>query len=153
MFRRHFTQRGSAIIFAIGFMAVLLIITVASGSFMQNQLRSSATARQRVAAEYRAQAGMNQAIAWFAARPYVMPQASSLTSSVPVTWNVNPVQLPGNHPENYTDAAGNSQSGVVSGTTGTTKGYSYYFTSLSTKGYSVVASLMSRNPEIWELIS
>jgi hypothetical protein len=134
-------------------MVVLLIITAVSVSFMQSQLRSSATARQRVAAEYRAQAGLNQAIAWFGAWPYVMPQASSLTSSVPVSWTANPVQLPGNHPDTYTDAAGNSQSGVRLGTTGTTQGYQQYFTSPSTNGYSVVASLISQNPEVWELIS
>jgi Tfp pilus assembly protein PilX len=154
MFQRHFTQRGSALIFAIGFMVVLLIITAVSVSFMQSQLRSSATARQRVAAEYRAQAGLNQAIAWFGAWPYVLPQASTpLTWSVPVSWTANPVQLPGNHPDTYVDATGNSQSGVVWGTTGATQGYRQYFTSPSTNGYNVVASLISQNPEVWELIS
>ena len=142
--------RGSALIFAIGFMVVVLIIAAGVHHLVLSQLRGSGALRRRVAAEYLAQAGVARTLAWFNSQGYQLPQTSDVTATVPVrlTSNNAPVVLPTNHPSSYTDATGRSQSEVVAN-------YNSYATTQGTSAgtFSVVASLIASQPETWELIA
>ena len=148
--RRFAAQQGSALIFALGFMVVMLIIAFGVHTLVTNQLKASGAFRQRVTAEYLAQGGVARAIAWFSTQSYLPPQSSSLTATVPVklTSNSTAVVLPSNHPDNYTDASGVARTSMVTS-------YNSYLTSQSAPGgsYNVTASLMNGQPETWELLA
>lgn len=96
------------------------------------------------------QCGVARAIGWFGAQGYLLPQASSLTTTVPVqlTANNRPVVLPSNHPDSYTDLLGVSHSGVV-------RSFNTYLTAQRASGgtYSVTASLINAHPETGELLA
>lgn len=147
---RRLDRRGSALILAMGFMVVVLIVALGVHILVTGQLRSSGDLRQRVAAEYLAQGGVAQAVAWFNSQGYLLPQSSMLIASVPVrlAGDSAPVVLPANHPDGYTDMTGQTRSGVVTG-------YNSYLTAHSLGGgtYSTVASLISLSPEVWELLA
>jgi hypothetical protein len=98
MTQRHLiNQRGSAIIFAIGFMMVALVVALGVQTLVVEQLQLSGMLRQRVSAEYLAQAGVARAVGWFKSQGYIIPRAASLTATVPVelTSNYAAVVLPG----------------------------------------------------------
>jgi Tfp pilus assembly protein PilX len=143
-------NRGSALIFALGFMTVVLIIALGVHTLVGVELRGAGTQRRRVVAEYLAEGALARTIGWFGTQGYVLPQPTLLISAVPVRLasNNNAVVLPTNHPNDYTDAAGAARRGVVTG-------YSSFLTSQSIGGgsYSVSASLMSTQPETWEVIA
>jgi len=131
--------RGSALIFALGFMTVVLVIALGIHSLVGVELRSSGAQRRRVAATYLAKGGLARAIGWFRSAGYRLPQATLFTNAVPVKLASNnaAVLLPGNHPDKYTDTGGTSRNGVVSS-------FNSYLTSQTVGGgkYSVTASLM-----------
>jgi len=143
-------ERGSALVFALGFMSVVLIIALGMHTLVTTQLRSAGTLRQRTTAQYLAEGGVQRATAWFKTQGYRLPAATSVTATVPVklTSNNNPVILPSNHPNNYTDAGGAAKSGVLTA-------YNSLLTNQSMGGgrYSVTASLVATNPETWELLA
>jgi Tfp pilus assembly protein PilX len=143
-------QRGSALIFAMGFMVVVLVIATGTHNLVLSQLQSSGALRRRVTAEYLAQAGVARTIGWFNTQNYQLPQASSLTATVPakLTSNSTAVVLPSNHPTSYTDALGTSKSNVVAS-------YNSFVTAQGTSAgtFSVVASLLDSAPETWEIVA
>lgn len=143
-------ERGSALVFALGFMSVVLIIALGIHTLVTTQLRAAGTLRQRTAAQYLAEGGVHRATAWFKTQGYRLPAATTLTASVPVklTSNNNPVVIPSNHPNNYTDTGGAAKSAVVTA-------YGSVLTNQSLGGgrYSVTASLVATTPETWELLA
>ena len=143
-------RRGSALVFALGFMTVVLIIALGIHTLVTTQLRAAGTLRQRTTAQYLGEGGVQRAAAWFKTQGYTLPSATQLTATVPVklSGNNNPVVLPSNHPDSYTDAGGASKSGVV-------KAYNGVLTGQAIGGgrYSVTASLIVSNPETWELLA
>jgi hypothetical protein len=148
--RHRINQQGSAIIFAIGFMVVTLVIALGVQTLVADQLQLSGQLRQRVTAGYLAQGGVARAIGWFKSKGYIIPQAADLTATVPVkrVSNDATVVLPSNHPDSYTDALALAESGVVSS-------FNTYLTSQTVNGgsYSVTATLMNALPETWELLA
>ncbi|MCK6553048.1 hypothetical protein L6Q96_00450 [Candidatus Binatia bacterium] len=149
--RRHpANTRGSALVFALGFMSVVLIIALGIHTLVTTQLRAAGTLRQRATAEYLAEGGVQRATAWFKTQGYSLPSATQLTATVPVnlTSNSKPVTLPGNHPNNYTDTGGLAKSGVVTAYNGSLTGQS-----VGGGRYSVNAALIATNPETWELLA
>lgn len=150
MSRSTASQRGSALIFAMGFVIVVLVIAAGVHHLVLSQLQASGTQRRRVTAEYLAQAGVARTLAWFNLQGYQLPQAANLTATVPVKLasNNTAVVLPSNHPSTYIDAFGQSKTNVVSS-------YNTYLTAQGTSAgsFSVVASLIASQPETWELIA
>lgn len=144
------SEQGSALIFALGFMVVILIIALGVHTLVGNQLKASGAFRQRVTAEYLAQGGVARAIGWFSTQSYLPPQASSLTATVPVklTSNGAAVVLPSNHPDSYTDTAGVARTNMLGS-------YNTFLTSQAVTGgsYSITASLMNMQPETWEVLA
>jgi len=148
--RRGANQRGSVMIFAIGFMVVLMVIGAGVHSQVLRQLRSSGEARQRVAAEALAEGGLARALAWFTASGYQLPTSALLIASVPATLKSNQkaLVLPTNHPDGYTDAVGQTRTGVLSA----------FNAALSAQqgasgSFDVTASLIAVQPETWEVIA
>ncbi len=143
-------EQGSALIFALGFMVVILIIALGVHTLVSNQLKASGALRQRVTAEYLAQGGVARAIGWFSTQSYLPPKTYTLTATVPVKLQSNSaaVVMPSNHPDSYTDIAGTARSGIISS-------YNSFLTSQAVTGgsYSVTASLMNVQPETWELLA
>jgi Tfp pilus assembly protein PilX len=150
MTRPAANQAGSALVFAMGFMIVVLVVAAGVQQLVLSQLRASGTLRRRVTAEYLAQAGVARTIAWFNRQGYQLPQATALTATVPVKLASSnaPVVLPSNHPSTYVDALGQSQANVVAS-------YNSFATAQGTTAgsFSVVASLIASQPETWELIA
>jgi Tfp pilus assembly protein PilX len=143
-------DRGSALLFALGFMTVVLVIALGVHTLVGIELRAAGTQRRRVAAEYLAEGALARSIGWFNTTGYRVPQTSLLTAAVPVSLaaNNNPVVLPSNHPNGYTDAGGAARSEVVTS-------FNASLTSQSVGGgsYSVTASLMNTAPETWEVVA
>lgn len=148
--RSFAAERGSALVFALGFMTVVLIIALGIHTLVTTQLRAAGSLRQRTTAEYLAEGGVQRAVAWFKTHGYTLPSATQLTATVPVklAGNNNPIVLPSNHPDSYTDAGGASKSGVV-------KAYDGILTKQTMGGgrYSVTAALIASSPETWELLA
>ncbi|MGH7786728.1 MAG: DUF7305 domain-containing protein [Candidatus Binatia bacterium] len=144
-------QRGSAMILALGFLVVLMIMAAGVHGLVLGQLRASGRARQRVAAVELAEGGLARARAWFASANYQLPNPDLVSATVPVLLvsNKGAVALPSNHPDAYTDAAGAKRTAVVSS-------FGASLNNQTFKGigsFSVVASLMAASPETWELVS
>ena len=137
-------------IFALGFLVVLLVIAAGVHGTVLHQLQESGRLRRRVAAEDLADGAVARATAWFVGTGYQRPDAGALTVGVPVllTAGKQPLVLPSNHPDGYTDALGRKRSAVVSD-------FNAYLT--GQKGaagtFDVTASLMVADPETWEIVA
>lgn len=144
------SQRGSAIILALGFMTLILIIGAGVHGLVLGQLSGSGSLRERTTADYVAQGGVARAISWFTNTNYQMPQASQLSGAVPVLLGKGgpPVVLPSSHPDSYIDTFGTARVGV-------TKSFNTYLSGqrMPVGTYSVTASLIATQPETWELLA
>lgn len=144
------SERGSALIVALGFMTLILIIGAGVHGLVVGQLRGSGSLRERTAADYVAEGGIARAVAWFTNTSYQLPQTSQLSGAVPVLLGKGgqPVVLPSNHPDSYTDALGKARTGVV-------KSFDTYLTvqKMPVGKYSVTAALIATQPETWEILA
>ncbi len=144
-------QHGSALVVALSLTTILLIIGAGTAGYVVDQLRATGTSSQRVAAFYAADGGISEATAWFANQAYSLPAPSSyLDSSVPVTLkNSNTgVVLPTTHPNSYADGSGQQRSDVV-----TSFNAALTDRALGNGTFSVTATLVSLQPEQWQLLS
>jgi Tfp pilus assembly protein PilX len=144
-------QRGSATAVALGFSMVLLVVGAGTATYVLNQLHATGLSRQRLAAFYVADAGIAQATAWFGTLPYALPDPQTyLSSSVPVTFKgkTSTVALPGSHPDSYTDVSAKQRANVVAS-------FNAALTKQTLGGgtFTVTASLISVQPEQWQLLS
>ncbi|MBI4518255.1 MAG: hypothetical protein HY699_20840 [Deltaproteobacteria bacterium] len=149
--RQWTNQRGSATAVALGISTVLLVVGAGTAGYVVDQLRATGASRQRAAAFYLADAGIAQATAWFANQNYTLPATgTSLNNVVPVTLagSNTAVVLPATHPNSYTDYAGQQQSDVVTSYNSTVTGQT-----LGAGSFSVTATLISLQPEQWELLA
>ncbi len=146
----HTDQRASAMVMALGFMAVVLIIALGVHILVGDQLAASGALYQRVSAQYLAEGGIARALGWFNSQGYQLPPASSLTATVPVklSGNGTAVVLPSNHPDSYVDTLGQARTGIVSN-------YTDVLTAQPAAGgsYGVVATLIAMQPEVWEVVA
>lgn len=144
------SERGSAVIVALGFMVLVLVIGAGVQGLVAGQLRGSGSLRERTAADYLAQGGVARAVGWFQAVDYRLPRSSELQGAVPVTLveGGGAVVLPTNHPDDYVDATGRARRGVV-------KSFNSHLTGQENKvgRYNVSASLISSEPETWEVLA
>jgi hypothetical protein len=143
------SERGSAVIVALGFMVLVFVIGAGVQGLVVGQLRGSGSLRERTAADHLAQGGLARALGWFQSVDYQLPQSSQLQGAVPVTL-VNgggAVVLPTNHPDGYIDASGKARSDVV-------KSFNSYLTAQENDvgRYNVTASLIASQPETWEVL-
>lgn len=143
-------QSGSALVLALGFMVVLLVVAAGVHGLVLGQLRGAGTLNRRLAAEYVGRGGIARAIAWFTAQSYQLPRAADLEATVPVTLkgSKQAVVLPGSHPDGYVDASGKTRSGMA-------KSFAALLSQQKTAAgtYSVEAALIALQPETWELVA
>lgn len=142
--------RGSVLTVTLGFMVVLLVIAAGVHGLVLAEIRGSGALRERTAADELASGALARSFAWFRATDYQPPATASLVASVPVLLAANKrvVVLPSNHPDSYTDVAGQAQKGIVASFQ---KFLSHQSGAVGT--YSVDATLMSSDPERWEVIA
>lgn len=143
-------QQGSALIFALGFLVVLLVIAAGVHGMVLRQIQASGRERQRLAAEALAEGAVARTASWFENANYQLPAGTLITATVPVRLvsNNGAVTLPGNHPDAYLDAAGQTHSGVVASYR------SWLRQQTNAVGtYSVEASLIAAQPETWEIVA
>ena len=150
MARANRSQRGSALILALGFMVVVLVIAAGVHGYVTGQLRASGAQGRRVAADYLARGAVARAFGWFGAQNYQLPDVRTLRAAVPAVLRIGnqPVVLPTQHPDSYTDALGKTRTGVL-------RSYQSFLTAQTTSvgTYSVTASLMNIMPEIWDVVA
>ncbi|MBX3023742.1 hypothetical protein KF840_02420 [bacterium] len=137
-------------VFALGFLVVLLVIAAGVHGLVLRQIQASGRDRQRLAAEALAQGAIARAVRWFDSADYRLPASSLVTAGVPVKLAANSaaVILPGNHPDAYKDLLGQARTGMVAS----------YKKSLSQQAlgagtYSVESSLIAYQPETWEVVA